>query len=220
MDPQSPEDRKKFAVIVKKYHRNANRQNFPWRREDASPYEVLLAEIFLQRTNRKQALRVFQDFISLFPSPESLADASAEKIKRAMTPLGLHWRAENVHKLGKILCDKFDGEVPSDEEIFELPGIGPYHGNMILFLAFGRRTCPVDANIARILNRVFGLGREKKAGRLSRNERIKDVAEKSMPEESCKEYLLGLLDIGDEFCKSNNPRCGECPLNRNCNWGK
>lgn len=220
MDPHSLEDRKKFADIVKKYYRNKNHQRFPWREKNADAYEVLMAEIFLQRTGRNQAARVFREFISLFPDAESLANADREQVKEAMKPLGLHWRADNVHELAVILCDEFDGKAPDDERIYELPGVGSYVGDMFLCLAFDRRIAPVDANVGRVLDRVFGLKRKNSAGRLSRDKKILNLADECLPDEESRVYNLAIVDLGNEICKSKSPSCDACPLAKVCSYRK
>lgn len=209
----------KFVRKVIEYYSEEG-QSYPWREEDANPYEILIAEVFLTRTVRKQAQDVFERFISRFPDISTLNRASREEIRDIIEPLGLHWRADNIYNLGRRIEEEFNNEIPRNEEIFKLPGIGSYHGNMILCLAFGKNTSPVDTNIARVLNRVFGLEKENAPGRLSRNKKIKKTAEECSPSDKCAEYNLGLLDLGNEICRPQNPVCEKCPLKSICYWSK
>lgn len=216
MDPESAEDRLKFADAMKRFYREVGQHDFRWRKKKASPYEVLIAVVFLQRTGRDQVARVFKDFISDFPDPKSLARTDLDEVRSLMEPLGLHWRANNVYEDGKMIEEKYSGSVPDDEEIFELPGVGSYVGKMVHCLAFGKKTAPVDTNVGRVLNRVFGMGRENITNRLGRDETILNLAKKCLPSEGVREYNLGLLDFGYEVCESQNPKCDSCPLASKC----
>lgn len=217
MNKNSDEDIRKFSEKVKDFYLDSKDTQFPWRDRSATPYEVLIAEIFLQRTGRKQAERVYQKFISLFPGPESLSKTDYEEILKIMKPLGLHWRAKKIKKLGEVLKKKYEKKVPSDEEIFNLPGAGKYVGNMVLCLAFGKRRAPVDSNVGRILNRVFGMNKD---GRLSRDRDILRLANKCLPKKEYRKYNLALVDLGNQICKPKSPECGICPFKNNCRYNK
>jgi A/G-specific adenine glycosylase len=102
-------------------------RTFPWREPGRTPYEVVVAEILLQRTTAAGVARAYPGFIEHFPSWTALAHAPLDCIENELRPLGL-WRqkalafqqlARSIEGRGRI--------VPSKRaELEPLPGIGPY----------------------------------------------------------------------------------------------
>ena len=66
-------------------------RSFPWREPDRAPYEVVVAEILLQRTTAAAVARAYPGFVDRYPSWPSLAQASPEELENVLRPLGL-WR--------------------------------------------------------------------------------------------------------------------------------
>jgi A/G-specific adenine glycosylase len=58
-------------------------RSFPWRDAERTPYEVVVAEILLQRTTAAGVAQAYAGFIQRYPSWEAL--------ENALRPLGL-WR--------------------------------------------------------------------------------------------------------------------------------
>ena len=73
-----------------------NKRFFPWR-ETNDPYEILMAEILLHRTKASQVLPIYNEFIKKFPDFISITQASLNKIREILYPLGLHWRTDNLY---------------------------------------------------------------------------------------------------------------------------
>ena len=76
------------------------------------------------------------------------------------------------------------------DNLTELPGVGPYTAAAIANFAFGRRVLPVDVNVGRVLERTGG--------------------------EFGPEAAQALFDLGAIVCLARVPRCGACPLVRDC----
>src|ERR1051326_3280307 len=66
-------------------------RSFPWRDAERTPYEVVVAEILLQRTTAAGVARAYAGFLERSPSWEALAEAPREGLENALRPLGL-WR--------------------------------------------------------------------------------------------------------------------------------
>ncbi len=57
-----------------------------------------------------------------------------------------------------IITEKYKGKVPEKEqELLKLPGIGKYTARAILSQAFDKPAAVLDPNVARILERFFGI---------------------------------------------------------------
>ncbi len=66
-----------------------NGRSFLWRGPDRAPYEVVVAEVLLQRTTAVGVARAYPGFIEHFPSWTSLSQAPLERLESVLRPLGL-----------------------------------------------------------------------------------------------------------------------------------
>lgn len=185
-------------------------RSFPWR-EDASLYEIMVAEVLLQRTSAEKASEVYDDFISQYPDLESLAGSNEETLADILQPLGLHRKkASALAEIGEILS----GEFPTSfEELHQLPQIGRYGANAILCFGLGECRPIVDTNVIRIYNRVFSLDLKD-----HRRSEPWELAEHVIPEGDYEEFNLALLDLGAEICTSSQPQCERCPIQSCCDY--
>ena len=69
-----------------------------------------------------------------FPTPKDFADASPEEVGEYIKSCGLYrTKAKSLVEMGKMLCEKFGGEVPDTlEDLIKLPGIGRKTANLIM----------------------------------------------------------------------------------------
>jgi len=190
-----------------------NGRNYPWR-QSTDPYRVLMAEIMLQRTKADQVLPVYLSFIERFPTPRALAMAPPDEIRKVFASLGLMWRAERVMKLGAVLMSDHRGRVPDTrEELLSLPGVGEYAADAVLCFAYGRNVAVVDANVCRVIGRVFGL---KPRGEARRDPRYRSIVQGMIPGERARESNWALIDLASLICPPRNPKHMECPLLKIC----
>lgn len=112
-------------------------RSFPWREPDRAPYEVVVAEILLQRTTAAGVARAYPGFVDRYPSWASLAQASPEELENALRPLGL-WRQKALaFQQLALAIEGRGGVVPrTRKELEGLPGIGPWAA-----LDFGALVC-------------------------------------------------------------------------------
>lgn len=191
-------------------------RSFPWRRT-RNPYRVLIAEIFLQKTQAKQVRPIYERFIRDFPTPSALAEAPIRKIGDATWSLGLLSRSAQLKTMARTLVDKFSGRTPDTErELLSLKGVGAYTANAVLCFAFMQRRAVVDANVIRLLSRYFGLTSGRARARTDKD--LWKAAYALVPTERCREYNWAIFDFAAEICQAEAPRCGECPLRRGCSW--
>ena len=127
-------------------------------------------------------------------------------------------RAKRLHQSATIVCDRYGGKIPDREkQLLELPGICKYTARAICSQAFGQPLPELDTNVARILERFFGL----KGNRVkSRCKILWNVAEKIAPNREVGKWNLTLLDFGAMVCRARNPLCDDCPLSEKCNYAQ
>ncbi len=191
----------------------ANLRDFPWRRT-TNPYHLLIAESLLQKTDAQTVAPIYELFLKRYPSLQDLAAANLEDIAKILEPLGLFFRAERLQQCAEIILNQYDGKVPDTQsQLLKLPGIGEYSARAIGSQAFNQPLAVLDANVARILERFFGLQGERVK---SRCKILWGAAELIAPKQNVGKWNLTLLDFGAMVCKAQNPSCQICPLSSKC----
>lgn len=133
-------------------------RDYPWRRS-RNTWEILIAEILLQRTRADAVSEVYPKFIEKYDTPESLYQADEKDIRDHIETLGLvNSRLKTLESISGLLVKQFNGQMPEDiEELNQCWRIGPYVVRAVKIFARDEPTALVDSNIARIINRLFGL---------------------------------------------------------------
>jgi len=194
-----------------------NLREFPWR-STTDAYAIFIAEFLLQKTGANTVAPIYETFLIRYPTLKDLATASVEEIAILLKPLGLHFRAERLYQSVRVIIEQYDGKVPvAEAQLLCLPGVGLYTARSICANAFAQPLAILDTNVARILERFFGLqGNRVK----SRCKLLWSAAEYIAPKTNVSQWNLTLLDFGAGVCTARNPSCGICPLRSQCNYPK
>ncbi|MFB6270676.1 MAG: A/G-specific adenine glycosylase, partial [Halobacterium sp.] len=117
-----------------------NGREFPWRETD-DLFEVLVAELMLQRTTTTHVTKIYEDFVAEFPTPEAVLAADRDELMAYLEPLGLQQqRYDALTSICRTLVDDYDGDVPRDpDELQSIDGIGEYIANATLCFGDGQR---------------------------------------------------------------------------------
>ena len=184
------------------------RRSFPWRRSERSPYELVVAELLLQQTRAEQAAKVFPALVSHCPDWPALARMPRADLEEMLKPLGLHRRrAATLHALSRAVLQR--GLPVSASELEALPGLGQYMARAIAAQLSSEVVAPIDTNVARVLERVFG---PRRLADLRHDPGLQRLALALVPPSDSGGYLVALLDFAAAICKPRAPRCHECPL--------
>lgn len=194
---------------------SANKGSFPWR-ETRNPYKILIAEMLLRKTTRKQVMKIFPEFIEKYPDVSSLKVASTNEIERVITTLGMeHQRAYLLKALAERLMADFDGRIPlRHEALLSLPGVGPYAANAVMCFCLDMKKPLVDTNVIRVVQRVFSFDSSKKRPRT--DPKMWEFVSRLIPNEKASAFNLSLLDFAAVVCTPKNPKCSDCPLTGIC----
>lgn len=185
----------------------------PWR-EHYEPYSVWISEIMLQQTQMERGVAYYLEWMRLFPDIHALAGASEEAVLKAWEGLGYYSRARNILKAAKMVEEKFGGVFPSEAaEIRSLPGIGPYTAAAIASIAFGRNEVCIDANVERVVSRLFDLDAcvRQKGGRAQ----VEELAAHLLQKGHAREHNQAMMELGALVC-GKKARCPSCPLEKYC----
>jgi len=144
-------------------------------------------------------------------TPEHFVDLGVNKIKNLIKSIGLfNNKAKNLYYLSKILLEKHQSRVPSTfEELILLPGVGRKTANVVLNAAFNKPTIAVDTHVFRVSNRT-GLSNGKNP------EQVENQLLKILPKKNIKNAHHLILLHGRYTCKSRNPLCKKCVINKIC----
>jgi A/G-specific adenine glycosylase len=203
--------------LLEWYDRNARR--LPWRvppgegpREAAAdPYRVWLSEVMLQQTTTAHAAPYFTAFVERWPTVEALAAAPEDEVMAAWAGLGYYSRARNLIACARVVAER--GRFPDNEaELRQLPGLGAYTAAAVAAIAFGRRAVVIDANVERVVARLFAIGEPLPGGKAA----IRAAAEAITPHERPGDFAQGMMDLGATICTARDPKCLLCPLAAEC----
>jgi A/G-specific adenine glycosylase len=95
-----------------------------------------------------------------------------------------------------------------------LPGFGEYTAAAVACLAFGSRVPAADANVTRVLSRVFTLGGT--AGKKKNRAAVLFQAGRLLSSGPPGRLTATLMDIGQLVCTPRRPLCVSCPLADDC----
>lgn len=201
----------------------AGARDLPWRATDSSgrrdPYRALVSEMMLQQTQVSRVLEQFSDFLSRFPTVESLAAADDADVLAAWSGLGYYRRARLLQQAAKEIVRRHGGAVPSEPAALRaLPGVGRYTAGAIASLVFHRPEAIVDGNVARVLLRLDGEALDPASGEGRRHiwRRADELVRRSEQSGSIAAFNEGLMELGALHCRPISPRCSSCPLSTLC----
>ncbi|MBU3613460.1 A/G-specific adenine glycosylase [Polynucleobacter sp. Latsch14-2] len=211
---------KTFSKKLISWHEVAGRQGLPWQ-NNRDPYAVWVSEIMLQQTQVATVLERYPRFMKRFPTVRRLALADIDEVLAEWAGLGYYSRARNLHACAKQVMEQFSGKFPRDPVLLEqLKGIGRSTAGAIASFAFQERAPILDANVKRILARLFcidGALQDKVV-----NEQLWALASSLLPSkpQDMPIYTQALMDFGATWCTSRKPVCltGEkkCPFAKDC----
>ena len=196
------------------FYDQQGRKDLPWQ-QDTTAYRVWVSEIMLQQTQVKTVIPYYLKFMDSFPSIESLAEAHIDRVLKHWEGLGYYTRARNLHACAKQVVEQYQGEFPQDlDSMMELPGIGESTAGAILSLAYGLPEAILDGNVKRVLARCFLV--EGWYGKAAVIKNLWQLSRQYTPKKRTGEFNQAMMDLGSDICNRSKPRCGECPLTKDC----
>ncbi|NKA16731.1 MAG: endonuclease III [Alphaproteobacteria bacterium] len=144
-------------------------------------------------------------------TPKHFAGLGITRIKGMIKSIGLfNMKAKNLYNLSKILVKKYKNKVPNNfEDLINLPGVGRKTANVVLNAAFNKPTIAVDTHVFRVSNRT-GLTKGKNPNQVEKQ--LLQI----LPNKYLKKAHHLILLHGRYVCKSRNPACTKCVINKIC----
>ena len=195
----------------------SNKRDLPWRlkKEDnlPLPYYVFVSEYMLQQTTVPTVKTRFEEFIKIWPTLKDLAKTTEPKILKFWSGLGYYSRARNLLKAAKIINKNYKNEIPNKyEDLIILPGIGDYTAKAILGIGYNESVMPLDANIERILARLYALNKPL----IKIKQTLSENAQLFLSKKNSSNLIQSFMDYGSIICTPRNPNCSICGINKYC----
>jgi A/G-specific adenine glycosylase len=174
----------------------------------------MVSEFMLQQTQVATVIPYYYEWMRRFPDFATLAAASEHEVLHAWQGLGYYARARNLRAAAIAVMEKHGACFPrSPHAIQELPGVGRYTANAVSTFAFNDSVPIVEANISRLLARLFNLQIpiDTKPGRAA----LWSHATELLPPRDARIYNSALMDLGALVCGSR-PKCEICPVKTFC----
>ena len=194
----------------------ANARALPWRalpgEPPPDPYCVWLSEVMLQQTTVAAVIPYYGKFKRRWPNVTALAVAEDGDVMAAWAGLGYYARARALLACAQVVAAR-GGCFPNTEaELRKLPGLGAYTAAAVAAIAFGQRAVVVDANVERVVSRLFAIDTPLPGSRPE----IRAAADRLTPDCDSGDFAQAMMDLGSGVCTSRNPRCAACPISSDC----
>ncbi|WP_340589362.1 A/G-specific adenine glycosylase [Erythrobacter alti] len=194
---------------------DAHARDLPWRSppggERPDPYRVWLSEVMLQQTTVAAVKPYFAKFTKSWSDVEALAAAPEAEVMAAWAGLGYYSRARNLVKCAAEVA-AMGGFPETEAGLRKLPGVGDYTAAAIAAIAFGERAVVVDANVERVVARLFAIDEPLPGARKA----IRMRADAITPDERAGDFAQAMMDLGSGICTARDAKCLLCPLSAKC----
>lgn len=195
-----------------------NGRKFPWRKNNLTNYQIIIAETLLQRTKAETVSVFYSKFIFNFPNWKSLSTANINTIENYLRPIGLYRQRAKRLKSLSIEMQKRKGKLPKDrDELEKIPFLGQYIANVIELIIFKQPKPLVDVNMSRLLERYF---HKRKMADIRYDSFLQNLSKKIVNNPKSKEINWAILDYSALICKARTPLCLNCELKVKCSYFK
>ncbi|MDB5702534.1 MAG: nth [Sphingomonadales bacterium] len=175
--------------------------------ESINIYTLLVAVVLSAQATDAGVNKATRALFAKVRDPKAMVDLGLDELKTHIRTIGLfNTKAKNVIALSQQLIDNFDGEVPTDrDQLQSLPGVGRKTANVVLNVALGAETFPVDTHVFRVSNRT-GLAKGKTVMA------VETILERQTPQPFRTHAHHWLILHGRYTCKARTPECWRCPV--------
>lgn len=173
-----------------------------------SPYELLVATILSAQCTDKRVNMTTPALFERFPTPEAMAEASAEEIFPYIRSISYpNNKARNLAAMARTLVQEFGGTVPDNvTDLQKLPGVGRKTANVLGAVLWQKQVMPVDTHVFRVSERI-GLTTRSKTPL-----QTELTLEKNIPKHLLPIAHHWLILHGRYVCTARSPKCAECGI--------
>ncbi len=167
----------------------------------------------LQQTTVATVKSYYDRFIASWPTVEHLAAAPREDVLKAWAGLGYYARARNLKACAEAVVRDHSGSFPQTSAgLRALPGVGDYTSAAVAAIAFDEPVAVVDANIERVVSRLYAIDTPLPAAKKIIRERQAELT----PDARAGDFAQAMMDLGATLCTPRKPACSLCPISDPC----
>jgi endonuclease III len=176
-----------------------------------NPLELSVATILSAQCTDKRVNEVTPAVFAKFRTAANYAAADRAELEEMIRPTGFYRNKTNsLIKLGQMLVERFDGEVPHTlEELVTLPGFGRKTANVVLGNAFGIPGITVDTHFGRLVRRWHWTDSTDPV-------KVEHEVGALFPKREWTILSHRVIWHGRRVCHARKPACGACALARWC----
>jgi len=184
-----------------------------------TPFEVIVGAILTQNTAWANVERAMGNLRrARLLTPGAMERVSNARLARLVRPSGyFRQKAKKLKAFVHFLREYYGGSLARmfrrptaelREQLLAVHGIGPETADSILLYAGGHPVFVVDAYTHRIL------GRHNLTNGKTDYGAVRSLFEMNLPRDAglYNEFHALLVNVGKNWCRKSQPRCGECPL--------
>lgn len=179
-----------FKKVIWDYYA-AHKREFPWRNIN-NPYYIVVSEIMLQQTQTHRVIAKYEQFITQFPTIESLAQAEQADVIKNWQGLGYNRRALSLHKTAQKIIQEHKSIIPSCPTILQtFLGIGKATASSIAAFAYNQPTTFIETNIRAVFIHCFFVNQSNIT-----DEQLFPLVAATVDQENPREWYYALMDYG------------------------
>jgi endonuclease-3 len=176
-------------------------------------FTLLVAVVLSAQATDKSVNKVTESLFERIRTPEELLALGEEAFRESIKTIGLYkTKSAHIIRLCKKLVAEYHSKIPRTREGLEsLPGVGRKTANVVLNVAFGEPTFPVDTHIFRVSNRTtLAPGKTPLV--------VEKMLEQVIPEAFKIHAHHWLILLGRYTCKARKPECWRCVVRAQCGF--
>jgi endonuclease-3 len=180
-----------------------------------SVFELLAAVLLSAQATDVSVNKATRRLFALADTPQKMLALGEATVAEQIRTIGLYRnKAKHLLQTCAILVEQHGGRVPRDRAALEaLPGVGRKTANVVLNVAFGEATNPVDTHVFRVANRS-GLAPGKTPQAVERQ------LDRRVPAAYRRDAHHWLILHGRYVCTARSPKCTQCLVRAWCDTGK
>ena len=192
--------------------------------ENPDLLDELLWFMLSTRTTVQSCEKAFQAFKVLYPRHERVLDAEIEALAAPLNCTGFSLRrAADIRAswqkirqaFGTLSLEPLRTMSTPEAETFllSLNGVGTKVARCFLQFGFRAKVFAVDTHIWRVSQRLGWIPDQKGA---APHQKGVDAIQSVVPMDDAVSLHVNMIFLGRDFCHSQTPSCGECPLREIC----
>jgi len=176
-------------------------------------YTFLISVVLSAQSTDVSVNKATKDLFRVAKNPEEMIGLGEKNLKKIIKTIGLYnLKAKNIILLSTELIKKYKSRIPKEfSNLVSLPGVGNKTASVYQNAILKIPRIAVDTHVFRVSNRL-GIVQTKTA------DQTQFQLEKIVPKKWKKDAHHLLIFHGRRICKSQNPMCDECHLNKYCSY--